>query len=74
MGLGLGPCLAWLLGDYEKHWDIPLSWGSLQKGGSGSEGRKSLFWNRWHRVPIGLEASGKELGQHSPVPPHFGIQ
>lgn len=51
MGLGLGPCLAWLLDDYKKHWDIFLSWGSLQQEESGSEGRKNLFWNLRYRVP-----------------------
>lgn len=51
MGLGLGPCLAWLLDDYKKHRDIFLSWGSLQQEESGSEGRKNLFWNLRYRVP-----------------------
>lgn len=83
MGLGLGPSLAWLLGGYKKHWDVSLRWASLQRERSGLEGWKNLFWNGWYRVPmdflwgalrVGAEESGKALGQHSQVPPHFGVQ
>lgn len=86
MGLGLGPFLAWLLGDCKKHFELGniFELGFLAAGEIKVRELEELILEQmvqavhrisfWGALEVGAEESGKTLGQHSHVPPHFGVQ